>query len=153
MATPNFQTQKHFSLWVKDFSIYDDNGEFLDNDEFALMETLDKIKTLNSTLSFFRVTLTDGRYTGTQFYVERKSSDTELPTDYTAQEWGENRKGYCGDYYYPDKYSLAIRREQAERRKINRWLAAEGKKLGFEQLICVAIFSNGEAVYRRAEAC
>ena len=149
MATPNFQTQKHFSLWVKDFSIYDDNGEFLDNDEFALMETLDKIKTLNSTLSFFRVTLTDGRYTGTQFYVERKSSNTELPTDYTATEWRQARRGYLGEYYYEDSHSHAVRRELAERRKIEKWVNRTARKLGFEQLYCVAVFSNGEAVYNR----
>lgn len=39
----------------------------------------------------------------------------------------------------------------AERVKINRCLAELAYQHGMDELICVGVFSNGEAVYRRVE--
>lgn len=143
MATTNFKTQKYFDLWVIGDEIADD---------FFFIHDIDcALDKLNSGLKYYRVELRSGYYTGAQLYVERKSDDIELPTDYTAEEWREARRGYLGEYYHEYKYSEAKRRELAERRKINRWMSTTGAALGFEQLFCVGVFSSGEAVYSRQE--
>ena len=144
MATPNFRTQKNFSLWVID----DEKAE-----DFFLMDEIERsVDELNSTLKYYRIELRSGYYTGVQLYVDRQGDDTELPTDYTATEWRKARRGYLGEYYNENSHSHAVRRELAERRKIEKWMNRTAQKMGFEQLYCVAIFSNGEAVYNRMGA-
>lgn len=147
MSTPNFKTQKDFELYINDFAIYDENGDLEDNDYYLLEETEEEIEKLNSDLQFFRVTLMDGHYIGTQFYVD-DNDRIEQPTDYTAAEWREER--IYDDYHYPYAYSVAIRKRKAEINRINRWMSRTGVKLGFEHYYCTGIFSNGEAVYSRA---
>ena len=75
-------------------------------------------------------------YTGVQFYVEVEHDLTE--------------DGYTNDdchYYFDCCRSVAYRKYKAEIRKINRKLAALGKEYGFQEYVCIARFSNGEAWY------
>ena len=59
-------------------------------------------------------------------------------------------KDYTNDdchYYFDCCRSVAYRKYEAEIRKINRKLAALGKEYGFQEYVCTARFSNGEAWY------
>ena len=59
-------------------------------------------------------------------------------------------KDYTNDdchYYFDCGRSVAYRKYEAEIRKINRKLAALGKEYGFQEYVCTARFSNGEAWY------
>lgn len=88
-------------------------------------------------LMFHKITLRSGYYTGVQFYVEVEHDLTE-DKDYTNDD--------C-HYYFDCCRSVAYRKYEAEIRKINRKLAALGKEYGFQEYVCTARFSNGEAWY------
>jgi len=36
--------------------------------------------------------------------------------------------------------------------RVNQAMAEIGKKYGFEHLVCIGVFSTGEAIYERAKA-
>lgn len=147
MSAPNFITQKDFELYVKDFCLYDNNGNFDCVDYYEVEYTQEKINELNRKLEYFSVELEDGRYTHTQFYVSEKS-DVENPDYYSPLEWRNERK--YDDYTFPYPYSVAKRKRNAEIRRINRWFATVGVSLGFEHIYCVGVYSSGEAVYCKA---
>ena len=75
-----------------------------------------------------------GYYCGIQLYVEVEHDLEE--EDYSNDD--------C-HYYFDCCRSVAYRKYQAEVRKINRLLATLGKKYDFQEYVCTARFSNGEA--------
>ena len=86
---------------------------------------------------FHEIKLQGGYYYGVQFYVEVNHDLTE-DKDYTNDD--------C-HYYFDCCRSVAYRKYEAEIRKINRKLDVLAKKFGLQEYVCVARFSNGEAVY------
>ena len=164
MSTPNFKTMEDFPLFVTETpyckicpecgctcgseaekcdecgadlsSVSAEYDELTDEDNVFNMQTAaDKV---NEYLTFFKVTVESGYYCGLQFFVD---------TDKGSPEEMDN--GDC-QYYFGKCRSKAIRAYKAEIRYINKWLAQQGKELGLTELICAAIFSNGEAMYVRA---
>lgn len=179
MSTPNFYTQKNFSLYIQAFEPisleeyeaeefqYDDyhypEYEVAVSDEWkkhilekSYNETMNlwnetfyddiingydgfkgKMEELNDTLTFHKIVFKSGYYTGIQLYVEEKENPHELDN--------EDCK-----YYYDMCRSQAIRKYDAEIRKINRWMEKVAPEYGWRELHCVGIFSNGEAIYEYA---
>ena len=162
MSTPNFKTMKDFPLIIarehyakqcRDCGAYCDTdddvcpscGASLADCETVpdyeadrivaqvMIETADRI---NDGLLFFNVKMELGHYSGAQFLVEELYDDiSEMSNEYTQDHFG-----LCK--------SKAMRKYESEKRKIVSELR-KLKKCGYEELECVAIFSNGEAVYEK----
>lgn len=94
----------------------------------------------NRGLLFHEVKLQSGYYSGVQFYVEINHDLTE-DQDYSNDD--------C-HYYFDCCRSVAYRKYASEVRKINRKLAEFAKAYGFQEYVCTARFSNGEAWYQPA---
>lgn len=166
MATANFCTMKNFSLFIKDYYVdakrcpecgsiidadvaecdycgCDELEDYRYFDDVACQEELEKIEgkldDINYDLLFHKISLQSGYYTGVQFYVEAEHELDEY--DYTNDD--------C-HYYFDCCRSVAYRKFEAEKRKINRLLAKLGKEYGFEEAVCVIRFSNGEAIFESA---
>lgn len=163
MSAANFCTMRDFPLFAKDY--YEDTkrcpecGAIMSEDatecEFCECNELEDYRyfdecaayddneiigaaldSFNYELMFHKVKLRSGYYTGVQFYVEVEHDLAE--EDYTNDD--------C-HYYFDCCRSVAYRKYEAEIRKINRKLAALGKEYGFQEYVCIARFSNGEARY------
>ncbi len=166
MATANFCTMDNFSLFVKDYYadakrcpecgtiMYADATEcdycgcdeleaYCYFDEMACQDECNEIESklddINCDLMFHKISLRSGHYTGIQLYVE---AEHELDKD-------EYNNDDC-HYYFDCCRSLAYRKYKSEKRKINRLLARLGKEYGFEEIVCVTRFSNGQAIYEPA---
>ena len=97
-------------------------------------------ETVNDELAFFRVSVRSGYYFGMQFYVEEPElSPAELDNEGCRYNWDMCR-------------SVAIRRRNAEIRKVNRWLEKTAREYGMMKLVCVGRFSNGECLYQEADS-
>lgn len=142
MSTPNFRTQSNFDLWLFD----DTEMDWLEANEFfaCLKEELDE---QNDGLTFFRIELKSGYYGGVQFFVEvsRYADNAGFTED--GSEYADNES--CRDYLDMCR-SKAVRKYDAEIRKVNRLMKKIGEAWGFEKYFCACIFSNGEAIYRKA---
>lgn len=180
MSTPNFYNQKNFKLYIQSFEPisleeyeaeefqYDDylypQWEEADEDDkkdileksynhcmhmwqedfyYDIFNGYDGFKGLmeefNETLIFHELKLESGYYDGVQIYVEEKE---ENPHELDNED--------CR-YYYDMCRSIAIRKYGAEIRKINKWMDKVATQYGWKELICLGVFSNGEAVYQYAE--
>lgn len=166
MSAANFCTMKDFPLFAKDYydaakrcpkcgAIMDENAKECDFcdckeledynyfDQFTADEEWDeianKLAELNQDLLFHKVELRSGYYTGIQFYVE-------VEHDLSAEDYSNDD---C-HYYFDCCRSVAYRKYAAEVKKINRKLAQFGKQYGFQEYVCTARFSNGEAWYELA---
>ena len=163
MSAPNFKTMKDFPLMViatpyckvcpecgctcgteedvcsecgADISaveaVYD---EWTDGDNARNMEAA--AEKVNEGLDFLKVTVESGYYSGMQFFVDTiKDSPEDLDNEDCQNQYGRCR-------------SKAIRDYNAEVRKVNKWLSKQKEELGLTELICVGMFSNGEAVYSK----
>lgn len=166
MSATNFQTMRDFSLFTKNYIEgvkrcpecgaimdaeatecdccgYDELEDYSCFDELACQEEWDEITALmddfNWELMFHKVNLQCGYYYGIQFVVEAEH-------DLTAYDYDNDE---C-HYYFDCCRSVAYRKYGAEVRKINRWMAKLAKRYGFEEIVCTARFSNGEAMYAPA---
>jgi hypothetical protein len=93
-------------------------------------------------LKYHDITIISGYYSGFQFYVEEKYSgyfDLNKSSEYCI----ENDDAH---YYFDVCRSVAIRESDREKRKIKRWLESL-VNYGYDIIVCVGRFSNGEAVY------
>lgn len=117
---------------LEDYQYFDECAAYDDNKIIGAV-----LDSFNYGLMFHKITLRSGYYTGIQFYVEVEHDLTE-DKDYTNDD--------C-HYYFDCCRSVAYRKYEAEIRKINRKLAALGKEYGFQEYVCTARFSNGEAWY------
>ena len=142
MSTPNFWTQRNFPLYCFDNS----EMEWIEAHEFfsGINEELNE---LNDGLRFFRVVLHDGYYCGVQLYVEMQSYAEQA--GFTEDD-GEDATNEDCRYYLDMCRSEAIRKYEAEQRKVRKLMQKIADAWGFEQYYCVCIFSNGEAVYEKA---
>ena len=137
MATANFKRMEYGEEYTE--FMYEMDIE----DEFNCAKELAEEFTEN--LIFHDVTVEGGYYQGFQFYVEEK---------YTKYFDLDKNSEYCIDnddahYYFDMCRSKALRAADAEKRKIEKWLNNLAAN-GFEKLVCIARFSNGEAIYKRA---
>ena len=169
MSTPNFITQSGFPLMILDdtdywFPVCPKCGGWMEEvngvkwtctaceyetddveancetefDEFLYEDRLlhffePHIDSFNETLTFFKVVLRNGYYRGVQTLVECENDPHELDNEDCRYYWDMCR-------------SQAIRKHEAEQRRVVKYLK-HLKDEGFDELICVGIFSNGEAVY------
>lgn len=143
MSTPNFRTQSNFPLYLFDDS---DMTAWEAQDYFSgVAEDLDEI---NDGLRFFSVSVEGGYYGGAQLYVGMTETADNAGFTEDGAEYADNES--CR--YYLDMYrSQAIRKFEAEQRKVNKLLAHVAQTWGFERYFCRAIFSNGEAIYCKAD--
>ena len=143
MSTANFK-QNSFPLYCLDDSemewweaqdIYDDL------DKYALPR-------LNNELCFFEISAESGYYCGLQLWVEH-TRYAENAGFYDGGDYDDVTNDDCR-YYLDMCRSEAIRKYEAERRKVLRMLEKLADEYGFEEYVCVARFSNGEAWYDKA---
>lgn len=166
MSAANFCTMRDFSLFVKDYyqeaKRCPDCGMVLDADaeecqdcgckeleDYAYFDQIDcdfdwdkiteLMDELNRDLMFHKVEMRSGYYQGVQFYVE-------IEHDLAEEDYSNND---C-HYYFDCCRSVAYRKYAAEVRKINRKLAEWGRDYGFQEYVCTARFSNGEAWFEPA---
>ena len=179
MSTPNFYNQKNFNLYVQSFepiSLEEYEKEYFAEDDYyypeyevaisnerkkhilekAYKETMESwneifyedifngydgfkglMEELNDSLTFHSMEFQSGYYSGVQLYVNTTDNPHELSN--------ENCK-----YYYDMCRSQAIRKYEAEIRKINKWMEKVAVEYGWRKLNCLGIFSSGEAVYEYA---
>lgn len=154
MSTPNFKTQKHFDLYVSEMECetLDENDELTGEYEFDdyLCDATENfiINKLNTQLKFFDITLESGYYGGVQSYVvPRKIYYGDDSFDFiNYYEDFDDEDIY--QYFGYNKYILK-RKILKEIKFINEKLLPQLKDYTFEQIKCVGVFSNGEAVYKR----
>lgn len=120
---------------LEDYQYYDECAVYDERQEIE-----DKLLDFNRGLLFHEVKLQSGYYSGVQFYVEINHDLTE-DQDYSNDD--------C-HYYFDCCRSVAYRKYASEVRKINRKLAEFAKAYGFQEYVCTARFSNGEARYQLA---
>lgn len=111
--------------------------------EYYFNEADTALRRLSEELEFFNLSVVSGYYCGFQFDVTFK------------MKWGceldpEELDNEDAHYYFDCCRSEMLRRYQRERRKLGKKLAELADFYGFEEIVCVGIFSNGEAVYERA---
>lgn len=140
MATANFGTMKYdMPLIVGGF--YDEN----DPDwEWHNVEEVECIKEdladFNDTLKHFEVGIESGYYDGYQFTVEQTD-------DYWDYEDLPTMTDDDADYYYGDTVENIRKEFEQDLKNIKEYLY-NLKANGFKELIKVAQFSNGEAMYK-----
>ena len=140
MATANFGTMKYdMPLIVGGFYDEDDpNWEWHNYEEVECIK--EDLTDFNDTLKHFEVGIEAGYYDGYQFTVEQSDEywdyeDLPTMTDDDA------------DYYYGDT-AVNIRKEFEQDLKNIKEYLYNLKANGFKELMKVAQFSNGEAMYK-----
>lgn len=178
MSAPNFHTQRNFKLYIQSFepmTLEEYEAEEFQFDEYlypeyeaaqsdswkkfilekSYNETMElwrqtfyddiyngfdgfepKMEEFNDTLTFHEITFKSGYYDGVQLFVEEK--------DDNPHELDNDDCKYCYDMCR----SQAIRKYDAEVRKINRWMDKVATEYGWRELHCLGVFSNGEAIYQ-----
>lgn len=140
MATANFGTMKYdMPLIVGGF--YDENDPDCEWQSYEEFECIKKdLADFNDTLKHFEVGIESGYYDGFQFTVEQTDEywdyeDLPTMTDDDA------------DYYYGDTVENIRKEFEQDLKNIKEYLY-NLKANGFKELIKVAQFSNGEAMYK-----
>lgn len=140
MATANFGTMKYdMPLIVGGFYDEDDpDCEWQSYGEFECAK--EDLADFNDTLKHFEVGIEPGYYDGFQFTVEQSDEywdyeDLPTMTDDDA------------DYYYGDTVENIRKEFEQDLKNIKEYLY-NLKANGFKELIKVAQFSNGEAMYK-----
>ena len=140
MSTPNFRDME-YNMPLVCGGLHDDKFE----NEYEYDDAIILAENFTSELKFHNIRIEGGYYYGFQFFVEER---------YRNYFDLKKESRYCIDnedaHYYFDMFrSQALRAADAEKRKITRWLEKLQEK-GFEILVCIGKFSNGEALYSRA---
>ena len=123
-------------------------GEELTEDVFYIEETLqaeeaqEKAEEFSKSLKFHTVTVESGYYTSFQFYVDEKYSGY-FDFNKNSRDCIDNDDAH---YYFDMCKSQALRKAEAEKRKIKKWLLSM-KNQGFNLVYLTDIFSNGEGLY------
>ena len=132
MSTCNFYNQSNIDLWV---IASDDNDDWFWDDLQVNFNW--EIKNLPD-LTFHKLELKSGYYSGAQIFVEEVQNPHELDN--------EDCK------YYFDLYkSQAVKKYDAEINRINKKILPKFKDIGFFKINCIGVFSNGEAIYEYAK--
>ena len=140
MATANFGTMKYdMPLIVGGF--YDDDDPDWERHNYEEVKCIkEDLADFNDTLKHFEVGIESGYYDGFQFTVEQTDEywdyeDLPTMTDDDA------------DYYYGDTAENIRKEFEQDLKNIKEYLY-NLKANGFKELIKVAQFSNGEAMYK-----
>ena len=140
MATANFETMKYdMPLIVGGF--YDENDPDWEWHNYEEVECIKKdLADFNDTLKHFELGIESGYYDGYQFTVEQSDEywdyeDLPTMTDDDA------------DYYYGDTVENIRKEFEQDLKNIKEYLY-NLKANGFKELIKVAQFNNGEAMYK-----
>lgn len=177
MGTCNFNSMKNFDLWavgsdrfysklcpecssccpleddICDFcgaDISDAPEEFDELEEmYFYEEILRELEEINAGLLFHEISIKSGYYEGLQLYVElNHAADNAGFTD-AGPVYLDNESAH---YYFDICRSAAIRKYEAEQRRINKLLAKIGRAYGMDKLAIYARFSNGETWYTKVGA-
>jgi hypothetical protein len=103
----------------------------------------------NAGLLFHEITIESGYYEGLQLYVTLTHAADNAGLTENGPEYVDNESTR---YYLDLCRSAAIRKYEAEQRKVNRILAKIGRAYGMDKLAIYARFSNGETWYTKAGA-
>lgn len=165
MSTANFRTMKNFPLYVypteriayechecgetfyeegecpacgcEDAFEFDDGWFYVEQFMSCINPAIEE---LNRDLLFHTISIQSGYYTGLQIYVAEEHDLEEY--EYDNED--------C-HYYFGCCRSVAHRKFYSERRKVCKALKKLAKEFGMDELFCVGVFSNGEAVYEKVE--
>ena len=176
MGTCNFHSMSNFDLWavgsdrfyakrcpecdcsgmdadtcdVCGADLSDVTPEFDDLEETLFYDdVLRDLEEINRGLLFHEISIESGYYEGLQLYVElNHAADNAGFTD-AGPEYLDNESAR---YYFDLCRSAAIRKYEAEQRKVNRILEKIGRAYGMDKLAIYARFSNGETWYTKAGA-
>ena len=175
MGTCNFNSMTNFDLWAVGSDRFytkfcpecgygntgeecelcgadlaDIDPEFDDLAEmFFYEDILQDLEKENAVLLFHEISIESGYYEGLQLYVSlTHAADNAGFTD-NGPEYADNESTR---YYLDLCRSAAIRKYEAEQRKVNRILAKIGRAYGMDKLAIYARFSNGETWYTKAGA-
>ena len=175
MGTCNFNSMKNFDLWAVDGSRfyakrcpeceYSNDGDecelcgadltdvLEDFDDLAEMffyeDILADLEEVNKDLLFHEITIESGYYSGLQLYVTLSHAADHAGFTENGPEYVDNESTR---YYLDLCRSAAIRKYEAEQRKVNKILAKIGRAYGMDKLAVYARFSNGETWYTKAGA-
>ena len=139
MGTCNYITQSDFDLYI----IEEVGNETYEELELIYNEAKWLATSLNNELTFYKIIITEGYYVGLQTFIQ--GTEWQIQTKYFEELSNED----C-HYYFGMCRSKAIRKHKAEVNRINKkLLPLFKKKLGFDHIRCVGVFSNGEAIYER----
>ena len=169
MSAPNFRTMRDFPLYVRDNrygkvcpecgctmgvedavcdecgadmagveATYDYDAEYLEIRELEI-----GMEKANANFQFHKIVLESGRYCGMQFFVERMFHGYDSLDDMD----NDTCRGYYGECR-----SKVLRRYKTEIRAVRKALAEIASLYGYEEYVCVGIFSNGEAVYEKVDS-
>ena len=168
MSAPNFKTMENFPLYARanltckicpecgrsmgeDDDTCDECGASLEGVEVTYDEDGDRMECeavesemarANADFTFHEITLESGYFTGVQFFVEEKFNGYDKLDDMDNEE---------AKYYYGMCRSKMLRAYNAEVRKVQKAMAKIAEGYGFKELIKIAQFSNGEAIYERVD--
>lgn len=129
MGAANFYTMEDFPLYVID----PEETDF----DFLFEELETEADRTNEDLLFHKISVRSGYYTGMQLFVETVG---EIPED-----CDNNECRYNWDMFR----SVAIRKYEAEQRKIRRWMKQTAQYYNMTCLEVSGRFSDGTAVYQR----
>ena len=175
MGTCNFNSMKNFDLWAvgsgrfyskccPECSCSSDGDECElcgadlsdiepEFDELAEMffyeDILRDLEETNRGLLFHEISIESGYYEGLQLYVTLTHAADYAGFTENGPEYADNES--TRDYLDLCR-SAAIRKYEAEQRKVNRILAKIGRAYGMDKLAIYARFSNGETWYTKVGA-
>lgn len=129
MGAANFYTMEDFPLYVID----PEETDF----DFLFEELETEADRKNEDLLFHKISVRSGYYTGMQFFVETVG---EIPEDCDNNECHYNWNMFR---------SVAIRKYEAEQRKIRCWMKQTAQYYSMTCLEVSGRFSNGETLCRR----
>jgi hypothetical protein len=122
-------------------------------DELAEMffyeDILRELEDINRGLLFHEISIKSGYYEGQQLYVTLTNAADHAGFTENGPEYADNESTRD---YLDLCLSAAIRKYEAEQRKVNRILAKIGRAYGMDKLAIYARFSNGETWYTKAGA-
>lgn len=141
MLCKNYLGDEFIAERMEEIEDYDPIGDIelawdLFNEDMNEWSGMDEV---NDTLLWYNIRLKSGYYDGVQFYI-----DTEwLP----IEGWDDEE---C-EYYFDRNKEETKKMIEEEKERINKFLDEMVTLFGFERIRCVGVFSNGEAVYEKAE--
>lgn len=135
MSTPNFGTP-NYELPIIAIGMGDDEDE----NYWVFEDAEEDLKLLNNELGYFEVYLESGYYQGAMYNVKETN-------DYIDYDDIDNYDNYDIEYYFGDTKDNVKKGIKEELEKIKKYLE-EKKEEGALELIKVAQFSNGEAMYK-----
>ena len=116
---------------------------------FFYEDILRDLEAENAGLLFHEISIESGYYEGLQLYVSLTHAADHAGFTDNGPEYADNESTR---YYLGLCRSAAIRKYEAEQRKVNRILAKIGRAYGMDKLAIYARFSNGETWYTKAGA-